>query len=154
MWKNTITSPSVCAGGTWTASIVSPFRWNERDSANVTSGRAIAGEAGDVRLKSLLNCSTDIRLRTFSCATRTAPAFPRFSFPPTWSPCQCVFTTKRIGLSEIAATAVLIFSVIGAYWSSTRKTPSGPAETPTLPPAPVSIQTPSATFCAFTSTFE
>ena len=59
-----------------------------------------------------------------------------------------------MGLSESAATAALILSVSGAYWSSTRKTPSGPAETAMLPPAPVSIQRPSATFSALISTFE
>jgi len=44
-----------------------------------------------------MNCSVDIRRRTFSCATMSEPALPKFSLPPLWSPCQCVLTTKRTG---------------------------------------------------------
>ena len=68
-----------------------------------------------------------------------------FSLPPVWSPCQWVFTTKRIGLSLSVAIAALIFSVIGAYSSSTMKTPSLPTLTARLPPAPSSIERPGAT---------
>ena len=66
-----------------------------------------------------------MRVRTFSWATMIAPAFPRFSLPPVWSPCQWVFTTKRTGSGVSVRTAARIFSVSGAYWSSIRKTPSG-----------------------------
>src|SRR4051812_21345996 len=54
--------------------------------------------------------------------------------------------TKRIGLSLIAFTAAMIFSLSGANWSSISTTPSSPAETPMLPPWPSSIQTLLATF--------
>ena len=46
-----------------------------------------------------MNCSEDMRFLTLSWATMTAPVFPRFSLPPTWSPCQCVFRRKRTGWS-------------------------------------------------------
>ncbi len=150
--KYTIASPSVCAGGTWKASTSSPFTWNEMESTNVTSGSAAAGDGGTFESKALMNCSEDMRFLTLSWATMTTPVFPRFSLPPTWSPCQCVFRTKRMGLSETAATAALILSESGAYWLSIMKTPSAPAETPMLPPAPVSIQMPSASFSVLIST--
>ncbi len=79
-----------------------------------------------------------MRLRTFSWATITMPSLPRFSFPPLWSPCQWVFTTKRMGCGVKDATAARILVVSGAYWSSIRKTPSSPIETPMLPPRPLS----------------
>ena len=125
--KKTTTSPSVCAGGTWTASTSSPFTWNETDSANVTSGSAAAGEAGVVRLNSLMNCSTDIRLRTFSCATMTAPRLAEVLVPAHVVAVPVRVQDEADRLGRRAAIAALILSVSGAYWSSTRKTPSGPA---------------------------
>ena len=50
--------------------------------------------------------------------------------------------------------AALILSASGAYWSSTINNPSGPTETPILPPAPSSIQMLPATCVAFISTLE
>ena len=71
----------------------SPFWYSDTWSVKVTTGRAIMGEAGVVRLNTLLNCSMLMRRRTFSCATMTAPAVPKFSFPPEWSPWKWVLKT-------------------------------------------------------------
>ena len=67
-----------------------------------------------------MNCSLLMRPRTFSWATRSAPALPMFSLPPVWSPCQWVLTTKRTGSGVIFRIAARILSVSGAYWSSMR----------------------------------
>ena len=76
-----------------------------------------------MRPKAPMNCSVLMRRRTFSWATRSAPALPMFSFPPVWSPCQWVFTTKRTGSGVMLADRGTILSVSGAYWSSIRKVP-------------------------------
>ena len=104
----------------------------------MTSGSAPAGEAGTCRLNAVTNCSTLMRWRTFSWATVTTPLRAKFSLPPTWSQCQWVLTRKRIGAPS-AATAALILSDKGAYWPSTRNTPSAPADTPMFPPTPISM---------------
>ena len=80
-----------------------------------------------------------IRFLTFSCATTTAPAPRMFSLPPVWSPCQCVFSTNRMGRAVRALTAASTLGVSGAYWSSTTIAPSSPTDTPMLPPTPVSM---------------
>jgi hypothetical protein len=54
-----------------------------------------------------------MRRRTLSCAM-IVDRCPKYSFPPTWSPCQCVFRTKRTGLSVIPRSAAWIFSASGA----------------------------------------
>ena len=61
-----------------------------------------------------MNCSEFMRFLTLSWATMRAPAFPRFSLPPVWSPCQCVLRTNFTGLAEIAPMAARTFSVRGA----------------------------------------
>ena len=70
--------------------------WKVTESLNVTTGSAAAGAAA-VRRAVPTNCSTDMRLRTLSCATSSTPALPKFSFPPVWSPCQCVLITNFTG---------------------------------------------------------
>jgi hypothetical protein len=104
--------------------------------SKVTTGSAMAGAGGTFMPKSSTNCSVVIRRRTLSWATMRAPPSPRFSLPPVWSGCQCVLRMKRMGRSLRAATAAFTLGVSGAYSSSTRKTPSGPEDTPTLPPRP------------------
>ena len=118
--KRTIASPSVWAGGTWYTRISSPFQWNVTASVKVTTGSAPSGEGGIFRPNAAMNCSALMRRRTFSCATRSAPALPMLSLPPVWSPCQWVLTTKRTGSGVIARIAARILSVRGAYWSSIR----------------------------------
>jgi hypothetical protein len=108
-------------------------------SLNVTTGSAFGGAAGSRMLKAAMNCSVLMRRRTFSWATMSDPASPRSLLPPVWSPCQCVLSTKRMGLSVSAATAALIFGVSGAYSSSIRNAVSAPTERPMLPPAPLSM---------------
>ncbi len=99
-----------------------------------------------------MNCSLFMRLRTLSCATRMAPALPKFSLPPVWSKCQCVLMMKRTGLSVMPFSAAWIFSASGANWSSTMTMPSSPTETPMLPPAPSSMYTAPATLVTLIST--
>jgi hypothetical protein len=124
----------------WIARTSSPFRWKVTlPPVNVTMGSAAGGDGGVVVCENSVNCSELMRLRTFSCATMIAPVLPRFSLPPVWSPCQWVLSTKRTGLSVSLAIASTILGVSGAYWSSTRKTASGPMESPMLPPAPASM---------------
>jgi hypothetical protein len=89
-----------------------------------------------VRSKNLLNCSVLIRTRTWSWATTSEPLPARFSLPPVWSPCQCVFSTNRGGSGFSLASASMICGDAGAYWSSIRITPSSPTNTPMLPPLP------------------
>ena len=121
--------------------MVSPFQWKVRPASNVMTGSALGGACCELPIRSR-NSSGFSRRRTFSWATMNAPALPRFSLPPVWSPCQCVLSTQRTGSRETAATAAWIFSVSGANWSSTRKAPSGPTERPRFPPWPLSIQMP------------
>ncbi len=151
--KWTMASPSVWAGGTWKALTSSPLICRVTASLKVTTGSAFAGEGGNFMPIASMNCSVLRRRRTLSWATMRAPASPRSLFPPEWSGCQWVLRMKRTGRSLIAATAALTLGVMGAHSSSTRKTPSAPAETPMLPPAPASTQTPSATFSVLIWTF-
>jgi len=51
-------------------------------SLNVITGNAPRGEAGCLRFSASMNCSVDMRFRTFSCAKMSAPAWPMFSLPP------------------------------------------------------------------------
>ena len=98
-------SPSVCARGTWKAWISSPFRWKVVSAENVTTGSASFGAGFVFMPMNSMNCSELMRFLTLSWATITAPALPRFSLPPVWSPCQCVFSTNFTGLAEIAPMA-------------------------------------------------
>ncbi|MEE9333272.1 MAG: hypothetical protein V3U65_04190, partial [Granulosicoccaceae bacterium] len=50
----------------------------------------LSNDWGPLLLNAIMNCLVDIRYRTFSCATITAPDLPKFSLPPVWSKCQCV----------------------------------------------------------------
>src|SRR3569623_2242835 len=83
-----------------------------------------------------MTCSTLSRLRTFSCATMTAPVAARPALPPVWSPCQWVFTTKRtFALGASAVSAAVSFGVMGCSSSSMTNRPSSPVLTATFPPA-------------------
>ena len=84
------------------------------------------------------------RVRTASCATMR-PSFPKAALPPVWSPCQCVLSTYSSFPLFSLRIAAWIFGTSGANWSSTISTPSGPTETPMLPPAPFSMCTLPAT---------
>ncbi len=81
---------------------------------NVTTGRATIGAAGTVLFHSSITWSLLIRRCTPSWATMIAPEVPRFSLPPVWSPCQCVFTTHFSGWSVSAPAAATMRSVSGA----------------------------------------
>ena len=106
-------SPSVWELGTCRATIVSPFQWNVTSDPNVTTGSATGGACW-VRPTTSLNWAGFIRRRTLSWATISAPALPKFSLPPVWSPCQWVFTTNRTGFGVTARMAARIFSDSGA----------------------------------------
>ena len=80
-------------------------------SEKVTTGSAARGAEGTRRFSDAMNCSDDIRLRTLSCATMMAPAFPKFSFPPVWSPWKCVFRTNFTGDGVMVRIAATIFGV-------------------------------------------
>jgi hypothetical protein len=105
----------------------------------VIDGSAVRGEAVNFMPRNSIWPSTDMRFLTFSCATIAAPAPPKFSLPPVWSKCQCVFTRYFTGFGDSLAIASLILGVSGANWSSTITTASGPIDRPILPPAPVSM---------------
>ena len=113
-WKKIAESPSVWACGWCRASIASPFQWRVTPCSKVTTGRA-SGAAWSLRPTRSAKSAGFIRRRTFSWATMRLPAFPRFSLPPVWSPCQWVLTTKRTGSLVIERTAARILSVSGAY---------------------------------------
>ena len=55
-----------------------------------------------------------------------APALPKFSLPPVWSPCTCVLTRNLIFWSDTLRMAAMILSLSGANCESTMKMPSGP----------------------------
>jgi hypothetical protein len=79
-------------------------------------------------------------LRTLSCAMMTAPAAPKASLPPVWSPCRCVLITKCTGFSDSSATAERIFGTMSANWSSMMAAPSVPTVSPIVAAAaPVSM---------------
>ncbi len=132
-----ITSPSVWAGSRGRHDSSRSVKVTA--SAKVTTGNAPSGDGGIFLPKVPMNCSVLIRRLTFSCATRSAPARPRFSLPSTWSPCQWVLTTIRTGSGVIAFTAARIFTLSWPYRPSIRKAPLLPTERPRLPPAPVSM---------------
>ena len=90
-----------------------------------------------------------MRVSTFSCEITVAcgwsvnesgliarPARAIFSLPPTWSASALVLIMMRIGRSAIAFTAATTLSAVAADPLSTRMTPSSPAWTVTLQPAP------------------
>src|SRR5712691_5602774 len=120
----------------------------------VTTGSATLGSGLVFMPKNSMNCSVDMRFLTFSCAKMSAPALPRFSLPPTWSKCQCVFSRNLTGLSVSLAISAWIFGVSGANWSSITNTASSPTETPRFPPSPVIMYTVSASFSVWISTLE
>ena len=130
-------SPSVWPFAKCRARMSSPFTWTVRLWSKVMTGRAPLG-AGSTLLPARLGLPSARRLRTLSWAMRVE-LLPSSSFPPVWSPCQCVLSTHRTGLSVRPLIAAWIFGTRGANWSSTTSTPSSPMETAMFPPAPVSM---------------
>ena len=95
-----------------------------------------------------------MRTRRLSCAKIRTSAAASGPLPPMWSGCTWVLIRKRISPSETVRTAAISRSANGAKSESTSSTPSGPANTPTLPPPPgrVTMCTLPATGTAVSST--
>src|SRR6266516_4164537 len=125
--NRTMLSPSVWARGAWVTTSSSPLRRKLMSRVKVTTGSATFGSGLVFMPRKSMKPSVESRFLTFSCAMMIAPALPRFSLPPVWSKCQCVFITNLA---------------------------SSPTETPRFPPEPVIIYTVSASFSVWISTLE
>src|SRR6266853_1426208 len=53
------------------------------------------------------SCTDKSCFFTFSCAMMVTPEEPRNTFPPVWSKCQCVFTSRVTGRSAALKIASL-----------------------------------------------
>src|SRR5712692_1319572 len=82
------------------------------------------------------SCADESRFFTFSCAMIVTPSEPKKAFPPVWSKCQCVFTSRVTGRIVVLKIASLSSVIREASPLSITKVLPSSTTAVTLPPSP------------------